>query len=278
MYQITRVINNNVVMAQNDRGEERILRGLGIGFGRRPGQPVEEDKIEKVYRLDEEDSKDDVVLQQLLKEIPKEQVELSVKIVDYAKDVIGNSVDDVILVTLTDHINFLLKRVRMNRLYSNPMLSDIKLFYPTEYAIAVHAVSMLEEAFGITLNEDEAGFIALHVVNAELDKDMCDTVQITGIIQELVKIVEKYYGREIDTDSICYNRFITHLKYFGQRIVTKQEARHDVFEDLYQTVCSRCPKEYQCAISIGNYVSEHFGYTVSDDEKMYLTIHLKQLM
>lgn len=28
MYQITRVINNNVVMAQNDRGEERILRGL----------------------------------------------------------------------------------------------------------------------------------------------------------------------------------------------------------------------------------------------------------
>ena len=45
---IKKVLNNNVVIAQNDN-EETILMGLGLGFGKKAGEVVEDKKIEKIF-------------------------------------------------------------------------------------------------------------------------------------------------------------------------------------------------------------------------------------
>ena len=48
---IEKVINNNIVSAFDDTGREVVVMGRGLGFGVRPGQPVNEKKIEKVFRI-----------------------------------------------------------------------------------------------------------------------------------------------------------------------------------------------------------------------------------
>ena len=44
---VEKVINNNIVSAFDDTGKELVVMGRGLGFGARPGQPVDEKKIEK---------------------------------------------------------------------------------------------------------------------------------------------------------------------------------------------------------------------------------------
>ncbi|WP_300366667.1 CAT RNA binding domain-containing protein [uncultured Subdoligranulum sp.] len=38
---IRKVLNSSVVLVQDESGEESILLGKGIGYGRRPGQSID---------------------------------------------------------------------------------------------------------------------------------------------------------------------------------------------------------------------------------------------
>ena len=46
---IKNVINNNTVCAVNERGQERILFGRGIGFKQKPGQSVDLTAVVKEF-------------------------------------------------------------------------------------------------------------------------------------------------------------------------------------------------------------------------------------
>lgn len=45
--QIIKVINNNVISSEDDKGKEIIVMGKGIGFGKKAGEEIDETKIEK---------------------------------------------------------------------------------------------------------------------------------------------------------------------------------------------------------------------------------------
>ena len=51
MYKITKIINNNFVCSVNDRGEEIILRGSGIGFQKKAADTADDSRIEKIYSM-----------------------------------------------------------------------------------------------------------------------------------------------------------------------------------------------------------------------------------
>lgn len=72
---IKKVLNNNVVIAQNDN-EETILMGLGLGFGKKAGEVVEDKKIEKIFALKVTSEQQN--FSELLSEIPSGIVELSI--------------------------------------------------------------------------------------------------------------------------------------------------------------------------------------------------------
>jgi len=129
---------------------------------------------------------------------------------------------------------------------------------------------------GVELSYDEAGFIALHIVNSELDTNIGNMVKITELIQKVMELIYNYYGKEIDEDSLNYKRFITHLKFFGQRIFTDKATEEDD-EEFRSLVKNRYPIEYQCAENIGRLVLEQYSKKVTEEELMFLTIHLKRL-
>ena len=53
---ISRIINNNVVSTCDEEGREVIVMGRGVGFKAKEGSTIDEDKIEKVFRLDSQNT------------------------------------------------------------------------------------------------------------------------------------------------------------------------------------------------------------------------------
>ena len=274
MYTITKIINNNIVCSVDKNGEEIILRGLGIGFKKNKGSLIPDDMIEKIYRGD--NNKNTNKMQQLFSEIPIEYVDVCSEIIDMAEDALGKKLNKNILITLTDHVDFAIERKKKNMEYKNALLHEIKNFYPVEFGIGKKAVEIIKEKFREELTEDEAGFIALHIVNAELDTDMSNMVNITEMIQAVTEIVKKYYGIELDTESLDYSRFITHMKFFGQRIFMNKMAVDDDMT-FNRMIRERYSEDYNCAVKIRGYISRKYNKIISEEEMIFLTVHLRRI-
>lgn len=274
MYKIAKLINNNIVCSIDAEGNEVILRGLGIGFNKKVNDSIEDEKVEKIYKMANKDASNK--LQELLAEIPIEYVTVCTEIIEYATKTLNKKLNDNIYITLTDHISFAITRKDNKLEYRNVLLTEIKTFYEEEYQIGVQALEIIKDKLGVELSYDEAGFIALHIVNAELDTNIGNMVKITELIQKVMELIYNYYGKEIDEDSLNYKRFITHLKFFGQRIFTDKATEEDD-EEFRSLVRNRYPIEYQCAENIGKLVLEQYSKKVTEEELMFLTIHLKRL-
>ena len=50
---IDKVMNNNVVSSIDEDGQEIIVVGTGVGFQGKEGKPVDEKKIQKIFRLED---------------------------------------------------------------------------------------------------------------------------------------------------------------------------------------------------------------------------------
>ena len=214
---IDKIINNNIVSAIEADGKEVVIMGRGLGFGMKPGKEIPEGKIEKVFRLDSQNSTDK--FKELLANLPLEHIQASTEIINYAKSVLNRRLNQSIYITLTDHINFAIERFKERMVFTNPLLNEIKTFYKEEYLVGEYAVALIERRIGIKLPVDEAGFIALHIVNAEYNTVMRDTIDITNLIQNVVKIVKEYFSMDLDETSLNYQRFVTHLRFLAQRII-----------------------------------------------------------
>ena len=76
---INKVINNNVLSTHDENNREIVLMGKGIGFQKKVGDEVAEDKIEKRFVLDSEDEVGK--FSELIEMIPHNYLNLSVDII-----------------------------------------------------------------------------------------------------------------------------------------------------------------------------------------------------
>ena len=270
---IEKVINNNVVSALED-GREVVVMGKGIGFQLRAGMDIPNELIEKVFRLNNPGIMDQ--FKSLVQKLPPERLQISAEVIQYAKGVMNKKLNHNIYLTLTDHINFAIERVEMGVPFQNPFLWEIKKFYYQEYLIGKVAIGMIEKELKVTLPQDEAAFIALHIVNAELDLDMTEMVSMTKLVNDILKIVDKHFGEQIDKESVFYERFITHLKFFAQRVYIGKEVKSDdtEFQEIIRNKYHEC---IECVDEIKDYVKKTCNHDITDEELMYLTVHIKRV-
>src|SRR5699024_3709116 len=214
---INRVINNNVISILDQNSREQVIMGSGVGFQKKDGDPVDESKIEKIFSLDNKEISDQ--FQTLLREVPIDTMNVVEDIIQSAKKRYGKKRNDIIYVALTDHVNFAIERQRNSHTIKNGLLWETKKLYKDDYAIGLEAIRMIDDRLGVRLSEDEAGFIAMHIVNAELNEGLSDINQITEIIQNVLNIVRYHFSIDFDEDSLNYFRFLTHLKFFAHRLV-----------------------------------------------------------
>lgn len=269
---IDRVINNNIVSVIEKSGEEIIVMGTGIGFKGRPGMLVDEKKISKIFRLDKPDQTK--LFQDIIKNMPMEYVQLSSDIISYAEDgIIQSKLNRSIYLTLTDHIHFALERFEQGIHLKNVLLWEIKRFYPKEYLVGKHALKMMKERLNVELPEDEAGCIAMHFVNAQLNSTMNETIDITKMIHDVLDIIKYYFQIPLDENSLDYERLVIHLKFFSQRIITGKHLKEEE-DDWKEMIFSKYPKQHECAKKIRDFIQKTYHYEVDDNELMYLTLHI----
>lgn len=185
---IEKIINNNIISARDESGNEVVAMGRGIGFGKRPGSEIADEKIEKVFRLENVNDSDQ--FKKVLASLPIELFRLSSQIISYAREILEIELNQNIYLALTDHISFAIKRQKEGMLFRNALHDEVKLFYPNEYMVGRHALYLIENETGCRLEEDEAAAIAIHIVNAELNSEISTTFLIIKMMREMMEIIE----------------------------------------------------------------------------------------
>ncbi len=274
---IKKVYNNNVLLAENEQHLEIVVMGRGLAFQKKRGEEVEEAKIEKTFVLEKKDWSQK--LQKLLNEIPVDYFEIAGEIIQYAKSILHAKLSNYLYLTLTDHIHYSICRHKQGIDIHNALIWEIKKFYKQEFLVGLEALAIIKRRTGDQLIEDEAGFIALHFVNAQVDgQSMRQTMQMTQIVNDILNIVKYYCKVDLNNQSLNYERFVTHLRFFAQRLFYHEKLETETDDDfLYEQVKRKYTNAFQCMQRVVSYLHQSFDSAISKDEQVYLTIHIHRV-
>lgn len=273
--QIERIINNNVVSAFDPKGKEVIVMGKGIGFHAKEGRKIDQTIIEKIFYLGSQTAVDK--FKELIENLPLEHIQVSSDIITYANKVLDRKLNPNIYITLTDHINFAIERFLQGMMFDNPLIWDVQRLYRQEYLIGEYSVALIDQKIGVKLPVDEAASIALHIVNAEYNTAMSETMNITKMLPNILQIVKDEYGIALVEQSLHYERFVTHLKLVIQRII-KREQLDNIDIEFCTMVQGMYPKEFKCSEKIAGYLKEHFQEGIVAEELAMLAIHIRRVV
>lgn len=267
---VSKILNNNLVLSQNEKNEEIIVKGLGIGFHAKRGDKINESLIEKIFYP--ENHQNSIQIQEYLLSIPEQYLDFVQKFVDRIKEEETKlRLNSSIYLSLSDHVMGTVERFKNGISLKNVLLLDIQQLYKKEYGYGLKMIEEINQAFGTKLPVDEAGFIALHFVNAEEGQQNNDNYQIAMIVNQVQEIVKNYFSDiTFNESSLYYQRFLTHLKYFAQRYLHK-ELQYDEDEKLFQIIQEQCREAYGCVKLIYLMMEEKYSYALSKEEMMYLS-------
>lgn len=271
---IKKIFNNNAVVAKDSANREVVAMGCRIAFKMSVGEILDQSKVEKTFILKEKEASERFKL--LLEDVEPDVVSLCYDIIEYAKNILNGSLNDYIYVTLTDHIYNVLKLQKEGFNRPNVIIWEIKKFYPKEYAVGQKALEFIKDELEVELPEDEAGNIALHLINAQVNKNsdkVQDVAKQAKMVQDILNIVRYTYNISLDEKSLSYERFVTHLRFFFQRLNRKDkiEPKNDDF--LLKQVKMKYEDAYNCMLKIEKYLNVE----LDDEEKLYLTLHVQRI-
>ncbi|MED0905174.1 BglG family transcription antiterminator LicT [Bacillus nitratireducens] len=274
--EVKRNLNNNVVITEDKNGKEIIVMGKGIGYQKSKGDVIDESKVNKIFRIANQDISNK--LQELLNNIPIEHMKLSDEIIGYAQRKLGKKLNEGIYISLSDHMHNAIQRIKEGIQIKNALLWEIKRFYKDEFNIGMKALDIIERETHIRLPDDEAGFIAFHIVNAQLHKEQPIVHEITQLIQEVLTIVRVNFGIEIIEESVSFYRFISHLKFFASRLITNSTYSDESDEELFEIIKNKYVKEFECVSKIQLFIQKKYGHYLTSNEMIYLTIHVAKVV
>lgn len=274
--QIYKILNNNVAVILDEFGQEKVVMGRGICYKRRPGDEIAEGVVDKTFHLMATDVNHK--FQTMIQDIPFEHIAIGESIIDRAEQILEKKLNDMVYISLIDHVHTSILRFLEGITVKNVMLWDIKRFYKEEYKIGLWALEEIERVCKTKLPEDEAGFIALHLANARMNQgEMQNMYKITQIMQEIVNIVKYFFRIEFQEEDVFYYRFITHLKFFAQRLISEENYEDGSGDDLFEVIRDKYKDAYRCVEKIADFIIKKYEYELSKEEQLYLTIHIERV-
>lgn len=274
---VVKVMNNSLVLALDDSGQEVILMGKGIGFGESTGNALQQEKVEKVFVMKDRKLSRDII--QLAADTDEVFFELAKVIIDYAKQQYQMELMPHLYLSLTDHLAYAVRRTREGIIFRNFYTLEMKRFNPKEYKMGCYAIELVKEKLGIELPEDEAGSIAFHFMNARQDNPYAGQNKvIDNVVGDILNIIQYSFQIVYDKESISYTRCVTHLRLFAQRLICHEMLAEEQNLNLYKQVLESCGRERGCVKKINIYVMDRFGVKITSQEELYLTLHIHRVL
>ncbi|MBQ6333474.1 MAG: PRD domain-containing protein [Erysipelotrichaceae bacterium] len=263
-------INNNIAHCLDSKGREVVAFGKGIGFYKKD-EEIPLDKINRTfYNIKDTDYG-------IIRNIPTIIINTAIYIIDYVSDELNLDFPSSSAITLADHLQFAIERKDKNIYLEPPLLQDLYQLYPDEMRVALESLKIIEKMTGEKLPRMEAGTLAMHFIADRLNshnKKQLDTAEIT---EKCTVIIENVFHVSIDRDSFNYSRFATHLDYLIRRLQTHEQIQSEN-KGLFEEIRKNYEDSYNCAIKICGYLAEQLDASISNEEILYLIIHINRLI
>lgn len=268
---IKKIFNNNAVLV-DDKGEESIVTGLGVGYNFKVGEEVDLSLVEKKYTLSnkEKERYQDMFTGE------NSYYEVASEIFMIAKEELKIDLYDQSILEMADHICFLIQRIKNNNYISFVINSDMMSIYPKEYEVSKIGCRIIENAYNVKLPEDETGFITFHIVSAEKDVGNNNPLMLMEFVSGILEIIKKNYPNINESkNGFTYSRMIIHLRFLANRIFAKERfVENDV--SLFMKLYLADRKMQETIAEINSYISENYDWELSDEEKTYIMMHIKR--
>lgn len=268
-----RSINNNIAVCIDSTGAECIAMGKGIGYGEMPRE-VELSTVSHTYYSVDERQLEGV------KDIPQDVLAFAAVAVDRARGQLQYQLSPNLTFTLADHIAFAIKRAEQQIHVRMPLAYDVEQNYPDEYRLARQMVRHVRREFKVGLHDDEAIGIAMSFVNARVDgateEELAAAQRDEDMLEDITEIVENHFGVSVDRASFAFSRYATHLHYLFARIHSGKALPAEGLNG-YQGIEEQFPEGVACVEQIAAHVGESWGAELTDEEKLYLVIHVSRI-
>ncbi|MDU8038050.1 MAG: transcription antiterminator [Streptococcus sp.] len=277
MYRILNPMNHNVSLVRNDKGEEVIVIGKGIAFGKKKGDFIAEDQVEKIFRMKTEESRENFMA--LLKDVPLDFITVTYEIIDNLSKKYHYPIQEYLYVTLTDHIYCSYQALTQGR-YKDSNLPDISTKYPVAFQIANDAFKIYRQKLIENFPEDEIIRIAYHFINAEGENEV-EVVESIDKRKEILRNVEEvlkgYAIQRTKENNHFYDRFMIHLNYFLDYLDRSREDNQSLL-DMEDHIKQSYPKAFEIGSKIYDVITQYTGLDLYKSERVYLVLHIQRLL
>ncbi|MGR6116495.1 glucose PTS transporter transcription antiterminator GlcT [Aeribacillus composti] len=272
-FKVKKVLNNNVLIAGHDTFQEVVLIGKGIGFGKKRGELISNETVEKIFVLKNEQEQEQY--KKLLPYTNEKMIEVVSDCIAHISKKVGLPLNEHIHIALTDHITFAIKRIEQGMDIKNPFLSETEVLYPKEYNIASEVVSIIEDKLKIKLPKGEIGFIALHIHSAITHKSISEVNRHSQLIAQLIEVAEDSLNIQLDKESFNYLRLVRHLQATIERVLKEEKTEEP--EELALLLKKKYPLCYNIAWKMIKMMQQVLKKQIDEAEAVYLTMHLYRI-
>ena len=268
---VTKVFNNSIVLVKS-KGKEKILFSKGIGFGKRFGEKIlKGTEVDKLFTIEDENNL--INLNKIVDRVDSEFFAFCEEIIYSISESLGEELSENIHIGLIDHLYFAIKRLKDGEEIQNPFIVEIETLYPKAFNLASEASKKIGEKFNVKVPNGEIGFIALHIHSAINNIKLSHTIKYSYLSNLIVQNVEEKLKIKINKKSLDYARFLTHIRFAIERLLTKKTIKNE----LTSVIKEKYEKSYEIASYISKLLEDELNTKIEDDEIAYLAMHIERL-
>lgn len=265
-------INNNFALGIDSKGEKVIVEGRGIGFQKMPCDLADYSMVTRTYYDYDEQHVS------LIKDMPQSLLDIANEVHEkLLSSVKGMEVNQNFPFTFADHISFAIERVKKNIQIQLPIYYDLMHLYPMEYQLAQYTLDLIRSKLNVDLPQKEIGGFILSIVNSEMDVGQNSSEEtLDSLMNNIASIVENDMGIVVSKEGFNYNRFVSHINYLVDRMAKTEMITTDNGV-LYKLLVEKYPRTNACVENIAYYLKKKKKVDLTDEEKLYLILHVNRL-
>ncbi|MFV0557510.1 MAG: PRD domain-containing protein [Enterococcus sp.] len=271
---IKKIFNQNAILV-NDNGQEKVAIGKGLGFNRKQNDLIFNREIERLFILEPSVQ---ACFQKLLNQIDEKYLLVAEEIVAHAELILEETLNQRVLIALTDHISFAAENLTKGIVVRNKLLREIEVLYAEEFRIAQWAVDYLTTSLKIPFTYDQAGYIAIHLhSNRSNRNNNHQSMRDVTIVSDIIHFIEAELKIDLHDQqmSLDYTRLVNHLRLLLQRYQNQQYAVLD--NDILAVLKNKYPASYEITKKIRVLLLKQHQLSIASEEMGYLVIHIERL-
>ena len=229
----------------------------GSGFQLKPGEPIDPAKVEKTFVL--EQGADGEHERQLLTEVPYAIIEAVTTAVDEAERMLGRSLGRRLTIAVIDHIQFVLERLDKGIRIPTTNMPELRVLHPQEFAAASGDGGVDQRRRWSANCRPRRPYSSRCICSTP--RAMSPTARrrcCSAACSTWSPRSSRGLGVQLDSASPDYARFILHMQFLLQRLVSQSMLR-SADSSFFEFAKHSYPRSFAIAQEVKAYVARGDG-------------------